>query len=178
VSATVVVALAAAAALFVAIMPNAKAGRALAPPRPDRPLSATAPSATASAFAFAPESVSPDAVSESAAVSTARQYAQVLPASKVIPSGVTESAYYGSYSDQNFKPRPVWLIEYTGSGVNIGGGPQADVANPPPTVYDHAESVAIDATTGQLVDEITTNPSDFPTISGNAVATTKGKAGR
>jgi hypothetical protein len=120
-------------------------------------------------FTFTRAAVSPKAMSESRAVSIARTCAEALPASRQVPANVTESVYYGNYTDGSFQSRPAWLVEYTGSGVNIGGGPEGRLG-PSREQFDHAEAVAVDAFSGQLLDETTTEPSDLPTISVHAAA--------
>lgn len=131
------------------------------PVNPDRTSIASYTAKTA--FAFTPTAASPNAVPQSQAVSTARQYAQALPPPKQVPSDVTESVYYGNYADQSFVSRPVWLVEYTGPGVNICCGPHGALG--PRTIQvDHAEAVVVDAFTGQFLTEITTEPAFMPVV--------------
>jgi hypothetical protein len=118
-------------------------------------------SSTEAAFTFNPTAVSPNAVPESRAISTARRYAQALPSPRQVLAGVTESVYYGNYSDETFAPTPVWLVEYTGPGVNIGPGPEG-LLSTGPQQYDHAEAVVVDAFSGRFLTEMTIQPSDLP----------------
>lgn len=120
-------------------------------------------------FTFTSLPTPTNAVSRSQAVSTARLYAEALPQGTV-PSGVTESVYYGDFSDELFDTLPVWLVVYSGAGVNIPiGGDGAlftstgqEVRSPQAGSVAHEEAVAIDGTTGQFVME--TMSSSMPAL--------------
>jgi len=135
------------------------------------------------AFSFTGSNAVSGAISETPAVATARQYSQAIAGSSVLPAGVTESVYYGQYSDKTFSTRPVWLIVYTGGGVNVPvleGDLRVDQqsAGSPPTVQGatgpvaHEEAIAIDAQSGRFLTEVMA--SDMPTLPASAVATNQG----
>lgn len=127
------------------------------------------------AFSFTASNAVSGAISETQAVATARQYSQAIAGSSVLPAGVTESVYYGQYSDEAFSTRPVWLIVYTGAGVNVpvleGDLPvDQQSAGSPSTVQRatgpvaHEEAIAIDAQSGRFLTEVMA--SDMPTLPG------------
>jgi hypothetical protein len=124
-------------------------------------------------FTFHASSVAQGSVSATQAAATAAGFAQAIPSSGQVPGNIAENEYFGTYSDRTLNPQPVWLITYTGAGVNIGGD------NPVgPVQYDHAELVTVSATTGQFLEEITCNASDFPSLPQTAVYSLHAAAAR
>ena len=137
---------------------------------------AQADSTAKTAFSFAAMTPAAGTISASQAATTARRYSQAISGNSVLPAGVTESVYYGQFSDESFSSRPVWLVAYTGSGVHVtlGDGPA-----PPPGTHAvasgpvaHEEAVVIDATTGQFLEE--EMASNLPSMPATAVLSNQG----
>jgi hypothetical protein len=94
-------------------------------------------------------------VSKEAATAEALRHASVAPAGQLLPD-VTVEARFGLYADQAFKTRPVWLVTFSGPGVNVpindGPGPRPG-ENPVPAPTAHTDVVVIDGATGSYLEE-------------------------
>jgi hypothetical protein len=128
------------------------------------------------AFTFSPTPVSANAVAESQAAAEARLFADAFPSTQ-IPANINESVFFGHYSSPAFLTRLVWLVVYSGPGVNIAvdtihripgvdlvakrtKGISSSSYSSPPVV--HQEAIAVDAATGQFMEDSLTT--DMPVL--------------
>lgn len=110
-------------------------------------------------FTFSPEAVPSAAISASQAFSVAGGFSQVAGTDGSVPTGVTENAYFGTFSDSLYEPRDVWLIVYSGVGVDVPLGGFPGTTKIP---VSHEDAVVIDASTGQFLEE--TMASNMPAL--------------
>jgi NHL repeat len=116
---------------------------------------------------FQPQSPPPGAVPKGTAIRAAIHFA-FGQASTHVPSGVRTRAYFGLYTDTIYSDRPVWIVRFWGSGLELygtGGGmpmPGTPYCAPPAA---HEELVVVDGKTGKYLEgTVGLIPTGLPTI--------------
>lgn len=132
---------ASAAAGYFPFMPDRTLGRGYTPGTP---------------YTFTDQPVPAGMVSKQQAINTALGHTAAAPFG-ALPPDVMVTAHFGTYADPSFLPRPVWLVTFSGSGVNIAvndGGPATRSREKTGSPYvAHRDIVVIDGKTGAFLTE-------------------------